>query len=92
MEWKYPLLRNWYRGPLDPRRSCTGKACSGEHGLACREIPRTLSASHNQGALQILDQTNKVINGMNYDMTPEEVIQFCEEFEAHIELITQGDR
>jgi len=46
----------------------------------------------NQGALQILDQRNIVINGMNYDMTPQDVIDFCQEFERQIELITQGDR
>jgi hypothetical protein len=92
MEWRYPLLRNWYRGPLDPAAVARARRVAASMGWRVEKSRERYQHHNNQGALQILDQTNKIINGMTSDMTPEDTIQFCEEFEAHIELITQGDR
>ena len=92
MEWKYPLLRNFYRGPLDTAAVGRARRVAASMGWRVEKSRERYQHHNNQGALQILDQTNKIINGVNYDMTPEDVIGFCEEFEVHPELITYSDR
>ncbi len=92
MEWKYPSLRNWYRGQLDPAAVARARRVAASMGWRVEKSRERYQHHDNQGALQILDQRNIVINGMNYDMTPQDVIDFCQEFERQIELITQGDR
>ena len=91
MDWKYPLLRNWYRGPLDPGAVARASRAVAALGWRVEKSRQSYQHHYNQGGLQILDQTNQVINGTNYDMTAEDVINFCQEFEQQIELITQGD-
>jgi hypothetical protein len=92
MEWKYPLLLNLYRGSLDPTEVARARRVAVSMGWRVEKSRERYQHHNNQCALQIPDHTNKVINGVNYDMTPEDVIGFCEAFDAHIELITQGDR
>ena len=92
MEWKYPLLRNWYRGPLDSAAVARARRVATSMGWRVEKSRERYQHHNNQGALQILDRRNVVINGVNYEMTPEDVINFCQEFEQRIELITQGDR
>jgi hypothetical protein len=92
MEWKYPLLGNWYREPLDPAAVARARRVAASMGWRVEKSRERYQHHNNQGALQIRDQTNKIIDGVNYDMTPEDVIEFCDVFGAHIELITQGDR
>jgi hypothetical protein len=92
MEWKYPLLRNWYRGPLDPTSVARARRVAAGMGWRVEKSRERYQHHNNQGGLIVLDQTYKVINGMNYDMSPEDVIEFCEAFAEHVELITQGDR
>jgi hypothetical protein len=91
MERKYPLLRNWYRGPLDPAAVAQARRVAASMGWRVEKSRECYQHHNNQGALQILDRRNTVINGMNYDMTPQDVINFCKDFERYIELITQGD-
>ena len=91
MQRKYPLLRNWYREPLDPAAVARARHVGASMGWRVEKSRERYQHHNNQGALQLLDQRNIVINGMNYDMTPQDVVNFCQEFEGHIELITQGD-
>ena len=92
MELKYPLLRDSYRGPLDPASVARARRAAAGMGWHVEKSRKRYQHQNNQGALQILNQHNIAINGMDYDMTPEDVINFCWEFESYIELITQGDR
>jgi hypothetical protein len=91
MEWKYPLLRNWYRGPLDPASVARARRAAQALGWRVEKSRQRYRHHNNRGGLQILDRRNIVINGVNYDMTPKEVVEFCGEFAEYIELIVQGD-
>ena len=62
MEWKYPLLRNWYRGPLDPAAVARARRVAASMGWRVEKSRERYQHHNNQGALQILDRRNTVIN------------------------------
>jgi hypothetical protein len=66
MEWKYPLLRNSYHGPLDPAAVARARRAAAALGWRVEKSRLRYQHQNNQGALQILDQRNIVINGMNH--------------------------
>jgi hypothetical protein len=70
------LFRYYYHAPLDPKMVAKARIAAAQRGWRVEKSRQRFQHSNNQGGLMLLDG-NKPIDGWDYDLMPEDVLQIC---------------
>jgi hypothetical protein len=66
-----------YRGPLDRHMVDRARRAANRRGWRVEKSRQRTQHLNNRGGLMLLDENNNVIEGVNYDLAPEQVIEKC---------------
>jgi hypothetical protein len=71
------LFRFYYHAPLDPKMVNQARRAAARRGWRVEKSRTRYQHMNNQGGLMLLNENNIAIDGWDYDLMPEDVLQIC---------------
>jgi hypothetical protein len=72
------LFRYYYHAPLDPKMVQKARIAAAQRGWRVEKSRQRYQHYNNQGGLMLIGENDQPIDGWNYDLTPEDVLQILE--------------
>jgi hypothetical protein len=72
-----PGVQYWYRCPLDKAAVARARRATARLGWRVAKSRQRYQHTSNKGGLQLIDDWGKIVGGLDYSMTPEDVIAAC---------------
>lgn len=72
------LFPYYYCGPLDLKMVNKARIAAARRGWRVEKSRQRYQHHNNQGGLMLIDENNIAVEGWNYDLMPEDVLQICQ--------------